>query len=333
MTAADPRLAEIIQSTKDATPPSQHAVKIIVGSKNSLASLEQLRDVITNRPDEFTARGIQLTMWGPNIRGNKVEIGVNGLTPEIKALIEHEFGSERVEVTEVGEATATFGRFSDSPPWDGGMALSTVQNGALKCTAGFNMIGVKDGQYYVSTAGHCSGSDNWYNGSLYVGNTYARTFYMGAPTDAQIILPSISSAEAQVWVGGPNTSTLASVKTFAPAGSVQVDDQVCQDGAFTGETCDNYVLDTNVCLMYTSLGVKNETCGLTVVQSQSKRQPKGGDSGGPVYKLVYTNGILSLEAVGLITGRFSNLHSLWFYTPIDAVDSAFNVVPICNCIQ
>lgn len=86
----------------ETTSRSDTPVRVVAGMTNSLATLDHVRDQITARQPELRRRGIALTRWGPDIRSNRVGVGVHELTPESERLLESEFGADRIKVFESG---------------------------------------------------------------------------------------------------------------------------------------------------------------------------------------------------------------------------------------
>jgi len=98
-TVVEPAITDAIGEVQASTAGGI-AVRVVSGLSNSLATLESVRDQITARQPDLTARGVKLTQWGPDIVANRVRIGVHGLTPEISADVEREFGADRILVVE-----------------------------------------------------------------------------------------------------------------------------------------------------------------------------------------------------------------------------------------
>ncbi len=288
-TASDAALSDSVRETIDGIRRMhQHdglpAVKVLAGRLNSLASLEGVRDSLTARQAELAARGVKLRHWGVDIWNNKTLIGVEDLTPAAKALLQREFGADRVEVVQAGEWIRT-SRSADSPPWWGGIKLQDLYGQPYVCTAGFSMV--KDTVGYVSTAGHC-GYGSWWNNNSYIGDSYLREFRDNGDGDSQII--SASSVGGWVYTGETSSHRVLSYSTSQVPGETGV----CADGATTGERCGNRVYLTNQCLKDTSDGVT--TCALIVAQSSTGQVVQGGDSGGPVYNY-RTDGELNARGI------------------------------------
>ena len=104
-TVVEPALSQAIAEVQTQTPGGV-PVRVTSGIRNSLATLEDVRDRITARARDLVAQGVSLTEWGPDIRANRVRIGVHGLTPAIAAALEREFGADRILVVEGVQVTA-----------------------------------------------------------------------------------------------------------------------------------------------------------------------------------------------------------------------------------
>lgn len=98
-TVVEPALSDAIAEIQASTTGGV-AVRVVSGLKNSLATLESVRDQVTARQRDLAARGVNLTQWGPDIVANRVRIGVHGLTPKISADLASEFGADLVLVVE-----------------------------------------------------------------------------------------------------------------------------------------------------------------------------------------------------------------------------------------
>lgn len=292
---------------------------MISGYKNSLASLEHIRDEITSRHDELLARGINVTVWGADIRDNKVKIGVKDLTPGAKIFLVHAFGPSHVEVVEDTGVVPT-SKYNDSEPWYGGDGIANIREPSYICTSGFTML--RYGSIYVSTAGHC-GYHTWYNYGQEIGSTYLMEFRNNGDGDEQLIGPT--SAAGYVFAGtDDDTDDYHAVTSYSGYQYVG-DTGICADGYFSsdyegGDVCGGTISATNQCKYF---GDKT-TCALIVVNTPNQRAVRRGDSGGPVYN--YDG--YSLNARGIITGYDgSNVHK-WYYSPIRIVNRVFNAVPV-----
>jgi len=105
---SDRRFADRVNEIRLGTAP-QTGVRIVTGQRNSLVTLEQLRDQITASREAIAALGITVVEWGVNLRMNKVRVGVLDPTPEAVTLLKQRFGADLIEVVQghpfVGRAT------------------------------------------------------------------------------------------------------------------------------------------------------------------------------------------------------------------------------------
>jgi len=264
-TTADATVANVISkiqgSTNNKTP-----VKIIPGSKNTLASLEQVRDTITTRLGELHGRGIAVQQWGPDVRKNRIIIEVEGLTLQAKASLEQEFGADKIEVVEQKGWHTAGTRFVDNPPWSGGIRL----NGPATCTSGFNVLkhnGFGFDTEYVTTAGHY-GYGSWNNAGQYIGDTYQIENRNNGDTDAQLI--NADMTQGYVYVNALDLRHVASYSVGQQPGETGI----CVDGSFTGEVCGARILLTGQCIFFQDEQIT--TCGLITAQAPSG-QPVVGE--------------------------------------------------------
>jgi hypothetical protein len=98
-TVVEPALSDAVSEIQASTTGGV-AVRVVSGLRNTLATLESVRDQISARQRELSAQGVNLTEWGPDIVANRVRIGVHGLTPKISADLAREFGADRILVVE-----------------------------------------------------------------------------------------------------------------------------------------------------------------------------------------------------------------------------------------
>ncbi len=109
VTAADARVNAIVQELRSAVGGGAN-VRIVDGMKNSVATLESVRDEILARRPALFARGIQVVELGVHVTANRVRVGVKGLTDGTAAYLATEFGADRILVFEGSEYASTHGR-------------------------------------------------------------------------------------------------------------------------------------------------------------------------------------------------------------------------------
>lgn len=105
VTAADASVNAIVQELSGAIGGVN--VHIVDGMKNSLATLESVRDEILARRQALMARGINVVELGVHVTANRVRVGVKGLTDGAAAYLAAEFGADRILVFEGGEYAPT----------------------------------------------------------------------------------------------------------------------------------------------------------------------------------------------------------------------------------
>jgi hypothetical protein len=113
---------------------------------------------IDQATDRLIASGIDLTMTGIDIRANRVDVGVDGLTADDKAVLTKEFGEGlpfRDEAPAVSDACTGATGTLNCRPIKGGLRMNNSVGGN-GCTSGFIVRRSANGaQLAVLTAGHC----------------------------------------------------------------------------------------------------------------------------------------------------------------------------------
>lgn len=209
-------------------------------AKNSLRSLLDVTDRITQDRGNLEAQGIRVLVWGIDDQANRVVIGVNGLTPDSAAQLSNRYGADRITVREQAVVHTTATRFADSAPWNGGDRIDSDPQHNVNCTSGFGAH--SSSAHYMVTAGHC-GPWKWYNNGQYIGQTSNDTdpAYSAYDVDAQVIPTSSSNI---IWTGPLFSSVRTYITGWANASNPEV---VCSEGSFAGERCGNvYINNTHV---------------------------------------------------------------------------------------
>jgi hypothetical protein len=224
-TSANPTVTDIITEVTVATR-GQIAIRATTGVTNSLIGLERLRDQIT-RDRTIREGGIELTQVGPDVMANKVAIGVNGLTPEIVAVLKSRFGAAKVTVFE-NAGWRTTSRTSDTSPWYGGLWInhSNPSGTPTWCTSGYTAV--RNFDVLQTTAGHCGVGSPWINGSAYIGNT----------TDVQLTPWGSGDAQLMSAIGGTlpyiYVEEYRSIAVATWADTQAISQSICSDGAVGG---------------------------------------------------------------------------------------------------
>jgi hypothetical protein len=102
VTSLDAGVSRVVDQLRAANG-GQIAIHIVSGMKNTLATLQSVRNEILARRKEFSARDIKIVELGVHVRANRVRVGVKGLTAAAAASLIAEFGADRIVVFEGGE--------------------------------------------------------------------------------------------------------------------------------------------------------------------------------------------------------------------------------------
>lgn len=78
------------------------SIRVLSGRRNSLATLERVRDDIRGEGPALRKRGLKLTQLGVDVYANKVLIGVEFLDDATKEILEGKYGADKVEISEGG---------------------------------------------------------------------------------------------------------------------------------------------------------------------------------------------------------------------------------------
>jgi hypothetical protein len=222
---------------------------------------------------------------------------------------------------------ASLGTMFCDPPLRGGVGITNTRGNTdgsddMYCSAGFVTKSKTSNDYYLLTAGHCFVSADAYktrfaNGDIHtVGPAWRRITPM-ADGDAMIIHIDNPSG----WQVGPYVlvtdstgnppSTENQKYVIHQVGGTSVGLVVCATGRRDGTQCGTV---SNRDAPFN--GVNH----LAVVQGGCMR---GGDSGGPVWKLGVGYGLIE---GGLFTNGDSNLCSIrWYYQGLNGAANALNV--------
>jgi Alpha-lytic protease prodomain len=246
-----------------------------VSARFSLAELEAVRAEMNRREPWASIVRPVLTEWYVDVARNRVVIGVATITPALREAARRAFG-ERAELSVVAAPAVPFSRTDDWAPWVGGSLIRTPATGS-SCSSGYVLRNIFSGQRALVTAGHCgrlndtvtnngdpigtiihrTRTENGYDFAMIGGQTYEAWLYQGPP-----------GSDFGDWVRGGY--------------DVVVGDEVCLDGASSGELCNARVDALDLCRRFTD-GVT--ICHLNRVQSTDGWSIGArGDSGGPVFR-------------------------------------------------
>ena len=187
---------------------------------------------------------------------------------------------------------------NDTSPWAGGDFIIDPNAGEL-CTDGWPVsVG---GQSYMTTAGHCSLGDPWFNGTFdndgnFIGDgdfigTGSQNALSGSAIDSQLLATGVVP---DVWTGNyPLNRTAAILGWHNPP----VGESVCQGGAFEGTICGAKVSSSsyNACI---SIQNSDPQASVTCHVYEAVNPPGvvlvgQGDSGGPAYTAIFSGQVLS----------------------------------------
>jgi hypothetical protein len=307
---------------------------------NSLASLNRVVKALDNDVKSLKADGVAMSSWGPDLESNNVKVALAGNVPDptskssqapVLAKASHlaqaskltkAYGNKIKVSDKPGKVELTQDRFTDFSPFTGGSAID--RPGPLGgCTSWFNTISNASTNHYAFTAGHCgAGTFSVINGGT-LGTT--TTLKFGGNMDAQSI--RIATGTSTVWTD-PRAPGSRYVKTV---GTVQVGTTVCTSGKTSREVC-NVVVD-GVNSSYPNVFNGVAISGLTIASQRGpivKNAFQDGDSGGPVYALYTTDGVI---AYGMITAKeftaqipgSSSCCYAGYFLPAVRIISSFNV--------
>lgn len=204
---------------------------------------------------------------------------------------------------EMPQAAQTSPRLLDSQPyWAGDRIGASVQingnNYIIQCTTGW-MSGVRQGQQtgtsYAFTAGHCMPQNTpTYQGYCTIVNNQCQFSYTGemgvvntvqfgnGRPDWESVNPAGISSLGQTMYLGPVDPT-GSVGEYDLVSSA-LNEPICANGSFTGESCNGTVNATEGCVELTdpTAGTTTNVCNQDFASSPGPRLVQEGDSGGPV---------------------------------------------------
>jgi hypothetical protein len=275
-------------------------VVTFLGTPNSLSYLLSLQMQVLSDTAQLKSKGIEVEQVYPDIQSGLLEVGVQSLTPADSEVLGTTFENPSISLFGVssGETNAlTATRNFDTSPWHGG---DNVASTTEACTGG---VPIKLGSTtYMLEAGHCFAvGTSIYNlmntgsgsGTL-MGTGYSQDLSnMG--TDTGVLNIRTSSSILTGPIGSPSTTSLTNYTSDI------VGQTVCNDGAYSGETC-SIVNEVNVCVLQ-GAPRNGYACDLdhAADPSESSVVNETGDSGAPM--LMTVSG--SVEAVGTVSSSIT----------------------------
>jgi hypothetical protein len=257
-----------------------------LSTPHSQKFIETLQNEVNGEWTALLGKGIDVVGFGPAVQHGVLDIRVLNLSTTDTAILDNTFGATNIDVigetaTELPKLTSTT-RIYDSSPYNGGDAITN--DAGRGCSSGFGIT--ISGTSYLLTAGHCFtvGTDIYnaryfprhgYEGdNVLMGTLLERSFSNTTGTTAVIN----TRGSDLIWTGtiGSSQRAVVSGSTNNPVG-----DQVCQSGAYSGESCGIVIQGNNTCTTFTGVRL----CHLIrAIKSTGGIATQTGDSGGPVFR-------------------------------------------------
>ena len=275
--------------------------------------LTDLRDRIADSWPRLQAEGIKVVLTGILTSQNIVDVGVEGLTPEISQRLSDEFGAAimvREEKTAQADACVSI---KNCRPMKGGLEVkSAADNG--QCTSGFVVKRADNGALHLLTAGHCieahGGYDVvWRHNNDGFGRARHDTWHVNYTRDGDVGLLTILTAETpatknQIYQSG------TTVRSVTGWDSVQYQgDQSCRVG----------VNSTFTCGVINAVNVKRASTtfqGTMWVEhtNQVSFDSTSGDSGGPMF--FYSGSTVVAQGTHVHSAPDGSPNAYGWFTPI-----------------
>jgi hypothetical protein len=305
------------------------AKTVVASAPASIAELDGIAEAVTHLSEEGMpgAKGIWKTE--PDDKNGRIIITVLAHDDALMAALAERFGTDRIAVRIQNRGPASSAsRDSDNPAYWGGAKISTSTGKG--CTTGFAWT--NGASAAMLTAAHCisTGGKISYPAHANAGtvtsatrenwnDTYGTRYYTGQTTyrgDVALIqYPTGTSSAPYMYNGAPHTSTSTKVKAMASRES-QAPDAACVNGTTTGEWC-GVVTATRVNAYYVIDGPNVWARRVVQAEALGNTCPTHGDSGGPVYRKQWTDGV---AAVGIFSGSVPEIYAcaVWFTDIWDA---------------
>lgn len=253
----------------------------------------------------WSKQGIDVASWGPDSTTGDEDLSVVNLTDSASARLTARYGAN-VAATAVTPAAAdlqTASRTNDTSPFNGSDFIT--DESSFDCTSGIPVH--SSTADYIITAAHCfTLNTNIFNGSVVFGYGQNPPTAMGSITqrdtssgglDAELEKVSSSDLLYTGPAGNPSRS-IVSGRT-----SVIDGDQVCADGAFSGEVCAATIKHHGLCV---TEDTGRYVCSISeAIRSDETPVIGQGDSGGPLFEFSGSN----LEVVGTIVALYGDVVS------------------------
>ncbi|KFE61990.1 S1 family peptidase [Hyalangium minutum] len=223
------------------------------------------------------APGVQVYKVAPLPGWSGLSVSISGPVEEASRMA---IFNQKVHLKlEQGRPLAHFSRLDDWAPYFGG---ARIKNSTVSCSSGF-AVGNLFGQGML-TAGHCAHGNGvtFYTG---VGNVMGSTTAYNKPYDTVRIAVA---ASGDIYDGGVGVGEFT--KGVAGASRNYVGNWVCTSGSFSGARCN--IMVTNVGIYWNDITTYRYG-PMVEAEEQSHEFAAGpGDSGGPVFSLSSTAGMV-----------------------------------------
>jgi hypothetical protein len=291
-------LTRAIAAGADGVPVT---IKVVPHSEGQL---ETVQARITSDLKYWSARGIHLAAWGPDLSADKVSVTLTHYSALAARSITARYGTAWVTVATTSvNAQPSASRTDDFAPWYGGDELLHRINSTTEeiCTTGFSL---KIGSTPIVPAdAHCFGnnySTNFTNPGGTIGTWYGYDDYHDT------LLINASSDAGYIWSDPTSTDrAVTGVASTDPIGGL-----ICTDGLTNREVCSVKIEATNQTITY-SINGTSTTVSNTVYacQTAGKAAFSAGDSGGPVETTI---GSTDTTARGAVLAYTGDAHCGWY---------------------
>jgi hypothetical protein len=300
----------------------------------SMAQLEAIQDKVTSASESLSKSGTRIVSVGLDAAANRVVVGVQGLTDDSTSALSSEFGPAVTTTEERPAQLDACTNMTSCWPMKGGLKIFNVGNPSVRiCTAGYIVAKSDTGALGMITAGHCLefateskywGHANSPTAAQNVGSERLETWAELADADVGLIMFDLDTVAA---LGAPNAfhyadnsgnGTVVSVRAIA---SQITGDPVCRMGWGTwnatgqGRTCGMVGAVTNATLLSCRQNL-NVDCHNIKHQWTVDFDSTGGDSGGPVYRVVNSTSH-TYQAYGTHVHSDPDPGTKGWYSPVD----------------
>lgn len=290
------------------------------GGTASWGSLTSAVAALAHTQTRLAAEGIALVEVAPDAEHNRLDVGLEQVTPGAADAIEAVAMGIPVALTQVARPSAVGTQDPLYPPMRGGLGMyeDNADGTATACTTGFVLNGPTNqwgGDNYVTTAGHCGPVGTvWFQGSASAQNGVAVgqsiIVQNGQNNNDLAVIPlpngvatnsvAISDYSCGLLCTGVNVRLISSQDT----GNGTVGTVTCMSGAWSGGEMCGTIRSVNVCAQAQGGPL---LCNLNTANYVAVH----GDSGGSVYQ-PQTNG----TSIAQGSATLSDLTSTTWYEEI-----------------